>query len=343
MTIYKKCMSFDNTPTISVIITAYNRKMFVESALKSLLSQKVDLKKVELIIISNFEIKYKYEFGALNNIKMILLDDTIGKYLKTGILEARGEIIVFLDDDDIMAPDKLNVVCENFKEHRNLAYYHNSVFYINDKGKLINYVRMVERRNIKKIKAYYSKINLLDNIKEIVESSGDFNLSSISIRKEVFLPIVDFLDKLEGNTDGFFFWFSVILQWDIMLDNEKLTYYRVHSENVSNSNNYKSKTIEISKQIRTFDILLEYLDERETNNSLNIKVSNWIHFLKEEYKLMYLIFSKCSRFNILKQLKRLYNISVKADNALKLRLTIISFIYILSPKMAFYIYEILQE
>ena len=341
--IYKEQKNFTERPAISVILTAYNRKMFIENALNSILSQNFDLRKVELIIISNFEIKIQSKLEELNRVKMILLDDSMGIYLKIGIKESIGEVIVFLDDDDILTQEKLSVVHKNFSEYKDLVYYHNAVFYINEIGKFIDYARLVEKKHMKNITSYYSRSGPLKNIKRMLKSNGDFNLSSISIRRNTILPHIYLLDKLESNPDGFFFFISLLLGGDIMVDNRKLTLYRVHSINTSASSNYKYKSAEILRQIKTFNILLEFIKNNKLNSLQITKISEWINILKEEYELMFLLFSNSNRMNIMRKLKELFNHPIEMNNILKIRLTIIALIYILNPNTAFYIYKNLQK
>ena len=111
---------------VSVIVTAYNRREYINEAINSVLSQNFDLMNVELIIITNFEFNFQITLQNINRYKIINLDGDIGEFLFTAISESSGEIIVFLDDDDMFDNEKLKYVNESFSTHRTLCYYHNS-------------------------------------------------------------------------------------------------------------------------------------------------------------------------------------------------------------------------
>jgi glycosyltransferase involved in cell wall biosynthesis len=97
---------------ISVIVTAYNRTQYFEHALKSLADQSFSKDNFEVILITNFECKVDV-FDL--KVKHIVMDGNIGHYLVRGIRESEGEIICFLDDDDLFHKDKLNVINKLFK------------------------------------------------------------------------------------------------------------------------------------------------------------------------------------------------------------------------------------
>ena len=94
-------MENNNLPYISVIITAYNIKEFLLNAIKSVLKQTLEKKYYEIIVIKNFLDKDIDDLIDEKKIKHILMEGTLGEFLYKGISEANGEIISFLDDDDL--------------------------------------------------------------------------------------------------------------------------------------------------------------------------------------------------------------------------------------------------
>ena len=127
-------METDELPYISVIITAYDRKEFLLNAIKSALNQTLDKKYYEIIVIKNFRDENIDDFINENKIKHILMDGTMGKFLCSGIDASRGEIICFLDDDDLFFENKLEIVYKEFKKDMNIVYYHNFGVSINRNG-----------------------------------------------------------------------------------------------------------------------------------------------------------------------------------------------------------------
>jgi Glycosyltransferases, probably involved in cell wall biogenesis len=146
-------------PYISVIITAYNRKEFLLNAIKSAVNQTLDKKYYEIIVIKNFQDENIDNYLLENNIKGIISDDiSLGGKLNEALNVAKGNVISFLEDDDLFLENKLDTVHNKFKKDANIVYYHNRHVPINKDGKTIE------------VKIKYSP---------------DFNMSCISVRKSV--------------------------------------------------------------------------------------------------------------------------------------------------------------
>ncbi len=104
-------------PKITVIIPTYNRKEEIIPTIKSVLNQTVD--SLEIFIVNDNEDE-KVVLTVLNQ-----LSDNRIKFLKnqrrkgangarnTGLKNARGKYVAFLDDDDLWNMDKLENKYEN--------------------------------------------------------------------------------------------------------------------------------------------------------------------------------------------------------------------------------------
>jgi hypothetical protein len=60
---------------------------------------------------------------------------TYGDMFRAAIQESKGDIICFLEDDDIFSVDKIRYIKIIFSKESNISYYHNSYFKIDDSGK----------------------------------------------------------------------------------------------------------------------------------------------------------------------------------------------------------------
>ncbi len=211
-------MENSKLPYISVIITAYNRKEFLLNAIKSAVNQTLDKKIYEIIVITNFEDEDIDRFINENKIKHILMQGTLGEFLYKGISEAMGEIVSFLDDDDLFTKDKLQILYEQFMDN-NICYYHNSHLIVNDE---------------------YHEYD--SNMRK----SPVFNMSSISVRKSILN--LDTLKKININPDDFMYLSALDSGKNIITDNKKLTYYMRHNSISQIETKNIDKFIEISNK-----------------------------------------------------------------------------------------------
>jgi glycosyltransferase involved in cell wall biosynthesis len=130
-------------PLISVIIMAYNRREFIREAVKSVVNQTLPKDEYELIVVKNFEDAYvddviKSMKGKSLKGKSLLADlISYGAKVTLAIEKAEGDVICFLDDDDMYSPWRLEVIRDKFKHNPSLIYYHNNVLVVNELGKPI--------------------------------------------------------------------------------------------------------------------------------------------------------------------------------------------------------------
>lgn len=329
---------------ISVIITVYNRKEYIRNAIESVIKQETDASRYELIIVSNYNLEID-QFSTKIPIYNIVMEGNVGEFLYVGIRKAKFDLVAFLDDDDKFESKKLDRILSLFQNNNKLVYYHNSLNYINDNGDPMNYNRMVEsriqRRRQKNV--IFNSSEDIEKLESALKQNADFNLSCIVIRKNYLEPYMETLKHIEGTTDGFFFWTSLFSGGNIMVNTEKLTKYRVHAMNVTKSATLEGKTIEIKKQIKTFALILAYLDKHEDPIVNKILIKKWIEMMKLEYEMNQAIFSKVRRRELLKKVKVLYRNGRRIANTLKYRLLFFSCVYLLSPSIGIFIYEKLSR
>ncbi len=149
-----------NTPFISLIITAYNRKEFLLNAIKSALNQTLDKKYYEIIVIKNFNDDIIDDFIEINNIKNIVSSGIEGYYPYLALQYSAGDVLVFLDDDDLIDKNKLEIVYNIFQD-KGIGYFHNNyiVLYNNNiiHNKLISSpeYKTMRIKNSEKLKKLY--------------------------------------------------------------------------------------------------------------------------------------------------------------------------------------------
>jgi len=189
-------------PYISVIIIAYNRREFLLKAIKSVINQTLDKQYYEIIVIKNYNDGKIDDFINKNNIINIFSSDNsiVGK-IDDAIKISNGDIISFLEDDDLFFENKLEIVYKEFKKDMNIVYYHNLCVPINKNGETINMNHINTRL--------------------------DFNLSSISIKKSIVK--IHNADQINGAPDSLMYLCALESDKKIIEGKEKLTYYMYHN------------------------------------------------------------------------------------------------------------------
>ncbi len=132
-------MEKKKVPFISVVITVYNRREFLLNAIESAVNQTLDKKFYEIIVIKNFRDNTIDNYIVKNNvIGVISHNKSFGEKFVEALNIASGDVISFLDDDDLFANNKLEVVYNKFKDHSNLCYYHNDHIQVNEKYEILD-------------------------------------------------------------------------------------------------------------------------------------------------------------------------------------------------------------
>lgn len=111
-------------PAVSVVIPAYNHASFLAETITSAFSQTwCDF---EVIVVDDGSTDATAQVAAQfgDSIRYIRQDNQgIAAARNTGIRHARGELISFLDDDDLWDPDHLRMVVPAFEDPYTMAVY----------------------------------------------------------------------------------------------------------------------------------------------------------------------------------------------------------------------------
>jgi Glycosyltransferases involved in cell wall biogenesis len=233
-----------NQPYISVIVTAYNRRRYLPFALRSLEAQTLPRDRFEVIVVKNFEDRESDNIISRNGWKDIYNDDPYhGRMVLAGLEEAKGEVITFLDDDDMYTDNRLEEVYKAFTSFKRLVYFHNSQAIIDDKGNVLE--RPPRSKNlvggspividVDKLQMLAKKYGMstVDIITLKIRVGADVNNGSVAVRRHIVESHAQLLKRLPASIDNFVFVSSLKAGGLMYFTNERLTFYRVHGENWS--------------------------------------------------------------------------------------------------------------
>lgn len=111
-------------PTVSVIIPTYNRAHYVGDAIRSILAQTFG--DFELIVVDDGSTdRTAAVVGAVEDRRLRLVRHEQNRGIpharNTGLDQARGEFIAWLDSDDVARPDRLQAQLGYLREHARVA------------------------------------------------------------------------------------------------------------------------------------------------------------------------------------------------------------------------------
>lgn len=267
----------------SIIIFDFKRTDFITKAVDFLMKD-ISGTNSEIILLKSYNDTDIEKFLSNRNILYVdLLDkNKQSDYIKTACKVASGEILIFMDDDDIFYPGKIKYVSDIFKANKDLGYYHNNFDTIDEKGnpKINRNYKTPEFETLyikNKEKASFFKRN--KNLKLMLKIRPDFNSSSIAIRKILLSGYKECYD-FNVRPDSFIFALALVSSMDVMLDNKVLTHYRIYSGNVSTSYNATVERLRetfmeaFASGIAMFDIIKTIVKGSLYENYIELRIIN---------------------------------------------------------------------
>ena len=314
---------------ISVIITAFNRKEYVTEAISSVTNQSLETSKYEIIVISNFKIILS-NINPDVEIKCIVMNGTVGEFLYKGFKIAKNDIIAFLDDDDVWDRDRLKKILCTFSLYPNLGYYHNSTWFMDSLGKPIELLF----RNPARVRKgnYFGKPINFKEISRLISVAAGFNLSSIAISKSAFVSSLETLRLITANTDGFFFWVSLINRAEVYIDKRELTGYRIHDQNRSIAKNQLENGEEFLRQMDTY-ILLLGLAKESFKDKVGETLYQHINLQYLELRVQLIMTSRKSKSELISCVIEMLVFMRITIDFYAFRILLYSLSYVVSPKL----------
>ncbi len=211
----------EDDPLVSVIIPTYNRMEMLHRAVDSVLVQ--TYRRFELIIVDDGSMdgtKEQYEFHG-SPIRYFWQERCgVSAARNRGIKETRGELIAFLDSDDIWDRNKLKIQIEYFQDHPDVMICQTQEIWIR-KG-----VRVNPRNKHRKPSGWI----FADCLPLCVVSP-----SAVMMRKALF-DEVGFFDERLPICEDYDLWLRVALRFPVYLIDEPLvTKYGGHDDQLSHS------------------------------------------------------------------------------------------------------------
>ena len=271
---------FNNRPLVSIIMNCYNGEAFLRECIKSVLSQNYD--NWEIIFWDNQSQDKSAEiFNSFNDKRFKYFyakeHTSLYKARNLAINESKGELLAFIDTDDLWENNKLELQVPLFEDSKIALVYSNLWIMKNNLGikkKFIKtnspsgfiYEKLLEEYNVGIITAIFRK-NILKDLTKIFDERfsiiGDFDFF-LKLSKKHYFHYVD----------------------------TPLAYYRIHNKNFSsihkekemdefniwlheNKNNISSKKLKKIKKKISLRKLLHFKFNKDYKNCYKILLENY--------------------------------------------------------------------
>ncbi|MCW1302597.1 MAG: glycosyltransferase [Candidatus Rehaiarchaeum fermentans] len=243
---------------ISVIVTEYNKRGYLKYALNSVFNQSLDRNLYEVILTKKEEDREVDDYARKNGAK-IIYDETshLGERIYNAMQESKGDIITFLEDDDMYNENRLKVVYNAFKDMK-IGGFRNAVILIDKLGNKIK-EEEIKEDEILNPKTYNHRKHYMPFV----------NNSSIALRRDLIDPD---LKSIVLMIDVYFAFISICNKLYEGLYNvkDKLTFYRLHSLNVSNPLSLSQRVSFNSRHLHESELIFNKFKEcsKEVKKSL---------------------------------------------------------------------------
>lgn len=266
-------------PKVSVIVIAHNRKEYILQALMSVSNQTLSKDMFEVIVVKNFrdpKIDTFLESSKYSN--FYTEAEETGHKMAVGISLAKGDIIAFLEDDDLFEPTKLETIIGYFLKDKDLCFLHNSMSSINENGSPTTYHQVTS----KLVEFNPGSAFLATCQKEGIKPTDIVYSSCMAIKKELGTSYLDSLKKIKAAPDTFLVLCMINSNCKGIHIPEKLTKYRLHlsqSIQYGDYNEFQAGNLEIRKKWKAdYEVMSE--------NFVNVNAKALASFLMDYNNLL---------------------------------------------------------
>lgn len=259
---------------VSIIIPNYNHEKYLEERIQSILNQ--TYQNFEIIILDDCStdnskiIIEKYR----NNPKfkhIIYNQQNSGSTFKQwdkGFQLASGEFIWIAESDDVAALDFLYKLISKFKQYPSAVIAVSGINFIDSNNQPVNKISPIN--NI--TKEFWSSKEFIN--KYLLENNAIYNASSVLFKKSIIKDINKDYTSYKSAGD-YLLWIEIIKKGPIITLNEKLDFFRIVCNSVTNN---AMKTELNAKEIKSiFEKLIKYKFINKTHKHLIIgkKIVNY--------------------------------------------------------------------
>ena len=226
-------------PLVSVVITIYNLGWCIEDTLRCVFAQ--TYKNIEIIVVDDAStddtpVRIAPFLGRVKYIRHhtnqgITMQAEGGPARNTGISQAQGEFIAFLDGDDLWEPEKLAVQVDAAQRfpHAGLIVV-DGVSFAHQDGKILHFTLLHDFGDTLCSSLPEDSVLAIDVYDRFLQGCMIDTPSQVMVPTHVFRAIGLF-DPCRA--DDYDFWIRVVAKFEVVLVKRRLVRYRIHATSLS--------------------------------------------------------------------------------------------------------------
>lgn len=207
-------------PQVTVVIPAYNAMTYLPETVSSVLAQ--SFTDFEVLIINDGSTDHIQAWPAtLSDLRIRLISQEnqgLPAARNTGIREAKGKYIAFLDADDLWAPTKLEKQVHCLQADSTIGVVYTWTILVDESGQLTG-----------RIFASQAEGNVWQ---QLLETDVISNGSSAMVRRDCFETVGDF-DRMLTSAEDLDMWLRLAVHYPFAVVKEPLTLYRQYASSMS--------------------------------------------------------------------------------------------------------------
>lgn len=220
-------------PYVSVVLVFHTRLNFLPYSLASVAGQTLPKDQYEVIVVGPKRPEVLVGHPVDPSVRFVECAETgLGSKIAAGIRQSRGDVVAFLEDDDLFEPDKLSYVRDAFRADPSLTYLQNGYRTIDEEGRWITRGGPDERAMARWTRRGEIRLEGRPTDSELRRFSlipAGFNNSSIAVRRGSVKPHLSLVESVDMLVDVTLLYGALVQRGNLRLDPRPLTRLRKHA------------------------------------------------------------------------------------------------------------------